>query len=149
MSFVEVDQSGRIEMSGSTVVAVANGFSVTVEVTAEVKQHVRTALRQLGIKSNMIMIRMFVAAVLLGIEKHVSEITLLTLDEEYTGYEAIIASLMLDRIRKMGYDFDRSDLHIANIGKNSPAHRAAIRVMRRQVEPDLVATVDDMLRFCK
>jgi hypothetical protein len=149
MSFVEVDQSGRIEMSGSTVVAIANSFSVTVEITAEVKKNVQTTLQQLGVKSNMIMIRMFVAAVLLGIKQHVSKITYLTLDEEYTGYDAIIASFMLDRIRRMGYEFDRSDLHIANIGKESPAHRAAIRVMRRQARPDIVATVDDMLRFCQ
>ena len=149
MSFVEVDQSGRIEMSGPTIVAIANGFSATVEVTAEVKKKVRTTLQQSGVKSNMIMIRMFVAAVMLGIEEHLPKVTLLTLDEEYTGYESAIKSLLLDRIRKLGFDFDAADLHIANIGKDSPAHRAAIRVMRRQPKPDIVATVDDILRFCK
>jgi len=85
MSNVEVDQSGRIEMSGETTVAVSNGFTVTLRVTARVKQEVRQALLERGIKPRMVMIRMFVGAVLLAIGDHLEEIDLLTIDEEYTG----------------------------------------------------------------
>ncbi|GEM_PF-1367257 len=85
MSNVEVDQSGRIEMSGETTVAVLNGFTVTLRVTARVKQEVRQALLERGIKPRMVMIRMFVGAVLLAIGDHLEEIDLLTIDEEYTG----------------------------------------------------------------
>ena len=84
---VEVDQSGRMEMSGETIVAVANGFAVTVRITAEVKGVVREALRHRGVKARMIMIRMFVGAIVLAVQDHLSEFDMLTIDEEYIGYE--------------------------------------------------------------
>jgi hypothetical protein len=110
MSNVEVDQSGRIEMSGETTIAVSNGFTVTVRVIARVKQEVRQALLEQGIKPRMVMIRMFVGAILLAIRDHLKQIDLLTIDEEYTGYEATIKSLLLDRIRALGYEFHRVQL---------------------------------------
>jgi len=95
MSNVDVDQSGRMALSGETAVAVSNGFTVAVRVTARVKQEVRQALLARGIKPRMVMIRTFVGAVLLAIRDHLTQIDLLTIDEEYTGYEAIIKSLLL------------------------------------------------------
>ena len=99
MPNIEVDQSGRMEMSGDTTVAISNGFTVTVRITAKVKPRVREALRAQGVKPKLITIRMFVGAILLGIQDHLVETDSLTIDEEYTGYEAVIKSLLLDRIR--------------------------------------------------
>ena len=107
MSNVEVDQSGRMEMAGKTTVAVSNDFTVTVRVTARVKQEVRQALLERGVKSRMVMIHMLVGVILLAIRDHLEKIHLLTIDEEYTGYEATIKSLLLDRIRALGFEFPR------------------------------------------
>ena len=148
MSNVEIDQSGRIEMSGETTVAASNGFTVTVRVTARVKQEVRQALLERGVKPKMVMIRMFVGAVLLAIRDHLEGINLLTIDEEYIGYEATIKSLLLDRIRALGYEFPRYDVVITRIGKNSPAHRAAIRVTRRQAKADKTLSAKELLEVC-
>jgi hypothetical protein len=145
MSNVEVDQSGRIEMSGETTVAASNGFTVTVRVTARVKQQVRQVLLEQGVKPRMVMIRMFVAAILLAIRDHLEEITLLTIDEEYTGYEATIKSLLLDRIRALGFEFPKERIMITRIGEKSPAHRAAIRVTRRQTEADKTPSAEELL----
>ena len=148
MSNVEVDQSGRIEMSGETTIAVSNDLTVTVRVTARVKRKVREALLERGVKPKMIMIRMFVGATLLAIRDHLGEISMLTIDEEYTGYEAVIKSLLLDRIRPLGFEFTRDDIVITRIGKNSPAHRAAIQVTRRQATADKMPSAEELLEVC-
>jgi len=98
-SRVEVDQSGRMEMSGDTTVAASNSFAVTVRVTARVKQQVRQALLERGVKPKMVMIRVFVGAIWLAIRDYLAEIHLLAVDIEYASYEAVIRSLLLDRIR--------------------------------------------------
>jgi hypothetical protein len=80
--FIEVDQSGRMEMSGDTVVAVANGFSVTVRITPDVKEVVGETLRRRGVRPRLIMIRMFVAAITSAPQDHLAEIGGIVIDEE-------------------------------------------------------------------
>jgi hypothetical protein len=99
-----------MEMSGETTVAVSSDFTVTVRVTAGVKRKVRKALLERGIKPRMVMIRMFVGVILLAIRDHLGRISMLTIDEEYTGYEAVIKSLLLDRVRSLGFDFTKETL---------------------------------------
>lgn len=147
MSNVEVDQSGRMEMSGETTVAVSNDFTVTVRVTAKVKREVREALLARGVKPRMVMLRMFVGAVLLAICEHLDEISVLRIDEEYTGYEAVIKSLLLDRMQSLGKSTG-CDIVITRLGKSSPAHRAAIRVTRRQATADYVPSAEKLLEVC-
>jgi hypothetical protein len=113
-----------------------------VRVTARVKQEVRQALLERGAKSRMVMIRMFVGAILPAIRDHLEEIDLLKIDEEYTGYEATIKSLLLDRIRALGFEFPRGSIVIPRVGKKSPAHRAAIRVTRCQAKADKTLSLD-------
>jgi len=137
-----------MEMSGETTVAASDSFAATVRITARVKQEVREALRDQGVKPKMIMIRMFVGAILLAIQDHLSEVGALTIDEEYIGYEAVIRSLLLDRVRDLGFSFVADDICIARIGKKSPAHRAAIRVTRRQAIADKTPTAKELLEVC-
>jgi hypothetical protein len=137
-----------MEMSGDTTVAASDGFTVTVRITAKVKLEVRRALHNRGVKPKLVMIRMFVGAILLAIQDHLTEVGSLTIDEEYTGYEAVIRSLLLDRIRALGVEFAGADIRISRIGKKSPAHRAAIRVTRQQARADKTLTVEELLTVC-
>jgi hypothetical protein len=148
MANVEVDQSGRMEMSGDTTVAVSNDFTATVRVTAKVKQEVREALRDRGVKPRMVMIWMFVGAILLAAREHLGTISRITIDDEYIGYEAEIRSLLLDRIRSLGHEVERDDVAINRIGKQSPAHRAAIRVTRRQARANSTPSAKELLEVC-
>jgi len=149
MSRVEIDQSGRMEMSGETVVAVANELTITVRITARVKQQVRTALRKRGIKPRMVMIRMFVGAIVLALRRYEgAAMPLLWIDKEYTGYEAIIKSLLLDRGRRIGLALAKDDIVFTRIGKKSPAHRAAIRVLRHQAPADETPSAAELLVVC-
>jgi len=137
-----------MEMSGETILAVSDGFSITVRVTARVKQQVRQMLLERRVKSRMVMVRMFVGAILLAARGHLEEISSVTIDEEYIGYEASIRSLLLDRIRASGFNFSKEDIVIARVGKHSPAHRAAIRVTRRQARADRVPSAEELVKAC-
>ncbi|MDP3184249.1 MAG: hypothetical protein Q8M58_03140 [Anaerolineales bacterium] len=148
MFAVEVDQSGRMEMSGDTIVAVSDGFTVTVRVTARVKQGVQKALRERGVKPRLIMTRMFAGAIWLAIRDHLAEIDLLRIDEEYIGYEAVIKSLLCDKIRAAGFACFGDDIQIVRVGKRSPAHKAAIGVTRRQRSADKTPSVAQLLEVC-
>lgn len=145
---IEVDQSGRIEMAGDTVIAAADGFVVTVRVRAEVKMTVRDALKQRGVKTRMIMIRMFVGAIVMALRDNLRTIDSLTIDEEYIGYEAEITSLLIDRLRSLDLQLDPHLIPVARVGKKSPAHHAAIRVTRKQVQADLTPTATELLEMC-
>lgn len=135
-----------MEMSGDTTVAASDGFTVTVRITAKVKHEVQRVLRDQGVKPKLVMIHMFVGAILLAIQDHLAEVESLTMDEEYIGYEAVSRSLLLDRIRGLGFEFAGDDIRIARIGKKSPAHRAAIRVTRRQARADKTPMVKELLK---
>jgi len=184
MSNVEVDQSGRMEMSGETMVTASNGFTVTVRVTARVKQEVRQVLLERGVKPRMVMIRMFVGAIVLAIHAHLSRSAKVpsTLSFATEGrpfglslrtkprpdfvwsycpqsgrgrplaavlaYEAAIKSLLLDRIRAPECEFLRESIMITRVGKKSPAHRAAIRVTRRQAKADKTPSAEELLEVC-
>lgn len=135
-------------MSGDTVVAVSNSFTATIKITAKVKLQVRRTLEARGVKPNLVMIRMFGGAIALATRDYLAEITDLAIDEEYTGYEAIIKSLLLDRMRHLGGTLTSHNIRIIQIGKQSPAHRAAIQVTRHQAKADQAPTAGDLLAVC-
>ena len=72
-------------MSGDTVVAISNGFTVTIKITAKVKLQVRRTLEGRGVKSNLVMIRMFVGAIVLAMRGHLAEVTVLHIPNRETG----------------------------------------------------------------
>ena len=137
-----------MEMSGDTTVAVSNSFTVTVRVGGKVKQDVRVTLLDRGVKPKMVMIRMFVGAILIAAREHLETISRITIDEEYIGYGAVIKTLLLDRIRALWHEIHRDDVVITRIGKQSPAHRAAIRVTRRQARAVKSPSADELLEAC-
>jgi hypothetical protein len=146
---VEVDQSGRIEEFGrDTVVAVSNGFTYTIRLTAAVKGELRGVLAERGVRKKLIPLRIFVATIILAILEYKDSLTFLMIDQEYTGYDNELRTLVVDRMRAIGTRFERDSVWVTAIGKKSPAHRAAIKVMRKQANPNRTAKFDDLLRYC-
>lgn len=135
-------------MPGDTVVAASNSFTATIKISAKVKLQVRRTLEERRVKPNLVMIRMFVGAIVLATRDYLADITDLAIDEEYTGYETIIKSLLLDRMQRLGGTLTSHHIRIARIGKHSPAHRVAIRVTRHQAQADQSPTAGDLLAVC-
>jgi len=135
-------------MSGDTTIAASDGFTVTVRITAKVKHEVRETLRKRRVKTRLIMVRMFAGAIFLAIQEHLAEIESLTIDAKYTGYEAESKSLLINKVRARRTKFTGDNIRIARIGKNSPAHRAAIQVTRRQARADKTPTTQELLGVC-
>ncbi|MBE2233584.1 MAG: hypothetical protein IAE85_08830 [Anaerolinea sp.] len=148
MPHLEVDQSGRVEMSGTTIVALSNHAAITVRITASVKQEVQQELRRRGVKPRLVMVRLFVAAILLALASYPERTTSLMIDEEYLGYEAEIKSLLIDRAQRLDVALTRDNIHIARVGKKSPAHKAAIQVTRGQTQATTTPTAEELLALC-
>lgn len=148
MSLIQVDQSGRIEIPGETIIAASNSFTVTVRITPQVQQAVRDKLLLRGVKPRMVMIRMFVAGIYIAIHKNLKSVHSLIIDVEYPGYEDEIKSLLLEKIRTRGHWLSKHNIVIMSVGKKSPAHHAAIRVFRKQAKADYTPTVDEMFSAC-
>lgn len=128
-------------MSGDTTVAVSDGFTCTVKLTAKVKQELWDVLRARGVKPNLISICIFVGVIVLAIEDHREVVSGVMIDEEYSGYDEVIKSLLADRMRALGAALSRKEIWVDRIGKKSPAHRAAIRVTREQASADKSPTL--------
>ena len=148
MSLIQIDQSGRIEIPGETIIAASNSFTVTVRITSQVQQSVRNKLLSRGVKPRMVMIRMFVAGIFMAIQKNMNNVHSVIIDVEYPGYEDEIKSLLLEKIHAQGHWLSKHNIVIMSVGKKSPAHHAAIRVFRKQAKADYTPSVDELLSAC-
>ncbi len=141
-----IDQSGKMESAGPTVLAIANDETRTFLIDPIQKQY---ALERLGRKyykqsTSMAAIRLFARAVAILVA-FVPERDLVIIDTEYTGHN--------ERIRQIiGYQLTRQrivrpDDHILfqQIGRKSGAHVAAIAVLRGKREADHKLKATDLL----
>ncbi|MEK7543758.1 MAG: hypothetical protein AAB557_02740 [Patescibacteria group bacterium] len=126
---VEVDQSGRIEdLSTGTAIAIANGKSSAVFVSAGTKRKIIVRLRRNSfIPAKDLPAIIFSVVLFMLIEEH--KIDVLKIDEEYTGKNEIIEETLKKlylRSRKKRIP----DVRFVRIGKQSPAHKVAWEVHR-------------------
>ncbi|PIQ69005.1 MAG: hypothetical protein COV91_00765, partial [Candidatus Taylorbacteria bacterium CG11_big_fil_rev_8_21_14_0_20_46_11] len=135
----EVDQSIKVEeFSKDTVVAVANNeYSFAVAVPRKVKQSLRDALRKDQTqKFNAAVFAAAIVEALSRMEHHVHE---LVIDEEYSGYEAVILRILLNAFPGVSIQFKQ-------VGKHSPAHYTANFAHRKERAIDVVLANDDIFR---
>lgn len=129
---VEIDQSGKIEhLDTPTIVALSNDDAKALIIKASVK---RRLLQQLfsGLTSkNDIIPLVFAVAVFLLIDvSHIN--TVIIIDEEYTGKDALIAQALTKLLnRKFGNKW-RGSIRFSRIGKRSSAHRLAWELHRKK-----------------
>ena len=142
---LEVDQSGRIEESGPTAIAVSNGKHRTTLLSARVKREVFGRLRRMGNSSKRACVRTFAAGVFLTILPVCDSNTRIAIDLEYPGYEATIKSMLLRWGQKAGVSVPPESISFRQIGRSSPAHHRAYHVFRKTQEPDRVLSVADLM----
>lgn len=134
---IEVDQSGKIEQTEvNTVLAFSNAVSYAILIPAEVKRICLGILRAQRVKR--IYLEIFAAGIFLLIKEHLNKMESITIDEEYTGQDRHIKRMLFQHIRKVRPDFPKENINFAGIGKESRAHKKAIRVYRGNSQPDNV-----------
>ena len=116
---VEVDQSIRIEqLNQDTIIGIGtNRMEFACRLPAKIKRHYNERFRRIG-KPRFCAPMVFAAAVIVAINKSNVSPTHIVIDEEYTGYENVIKSLIVS-------EFPHTEVSIERIGRKSPAHKAA------------------------
>jgi hypothetical protein len=61
---------------------------------------------------------------------------------------SVVSTVEVDQSGRMEKSGDTHNIRIAWISKQSPAHRAAIQVLRRQAKADLIPTARELLEVC-
>lgn len=92
---VEVDQSTKIEQSGPTILAFANGISGAIIIPSSVKHAAFKLLRSAGKSSEITKWMIFAVGLYLLLEAYWPKLTHVTIDVEYAGKNNDIKASLL------------------------------------------------------
>ncbi len=144
---VEVDQSIRFDdTSDDTVVAYANGIRHSVLIPSTVKRECLRVLRGAGYRARNLYIQLFSTTLYFLLRDNMQMISHVVIDLEYPGKDAQIRERLLNLLRRDGRIVEPEQIEFASVGKGSPAHKLALDTLRRREQPDLVLTVEYLLR---
>jgi hypothetical protein len=143
---IEVDQSGKIEkMNVDTVLAFSDGKSAAVLIPAEVKRVCLQALRRGNRRKTAIVFRIFAAGLFLLLEDVLEEVTLVTIDQEYPGWEGNIKGVLLRLIWASGKRLENERIAFHQVGRKSAAHFKAYGVYKGFQKADRILTAEEIL----
>jgi len=144
MTHIEVDQSSKLETPHDTILAYSNSRQSAIRIPSQAKRDILNHLRQQG-KSNLrAVIWLFAAALFLLLRDVLEDVSRVTIDLEYYGYEADIKSTLLRLARNHGLNVEAEVITFAAVGKNSNAHLLAIGALRGQFKVDHVVTANEL-----
>lgn len=134
---VHVDQSNKIEDSGSSYLAFSDGVALesVLIVPARVKGGAITALRKQGKTKKQAVLLVFSACVYLLLKRDVRQMQEIILDNEYDGHGRDIKAAILRYCQRDGIAVS-ARISVRSIGKKSPAHQAAWEGYRGKRRPD-------------
>lgn len=125
---VEVDQSIKIEQSGPTILAFANGISGAIIIPSSVKNAAFKLLRSTGKSSEITKWMIFAAGIYLLLDTHWPKLTHITIDVEYAGKNSDIKASLLRYIWRKYPTFNEGVIQFGYVGKGSPADTKARNV---------------------
>lgn len=145
---VEVDQSIKIEDTGATVLAFANGISAAVIIPGPVKRAALDTLLVRGKSKQIARLMLFAAGLALLLQDHLDELESVVIDVEYEGHEAPIREFLLIYIWQAHPEFEPWRIIFKSVGKRSMAHAKANAVrhgkdrgFRKLTEKEVLALV--------
>jgi len=144
----DVDQSGRVDQTNKpTVVAVANGISFSIWISASEKRKLIQAIkrRKPQWSTSLTHVMVFSALLYFLLREHIERIGVVTIDTEYPGHEGVIKNRILTLCRNDGLRVFPDQIDFQQVGKKSPSHDLAWGVYTSRLKPDLVLTADKVL----
>ncbi len=131
-----VDQSGKIESKGDTVLALSNAREYAIRIPAEEKIAATSSMEQRfsALRRRLIYIRLFAAA-LYHLLRELPQGETVTIDIEYTGHSQDIKAMLFNWLRQDGRDLAADDIVFWSIGKKSRAHKKALTVYQAGRRP--------------
>jgi len=91
--------------------------------------------------------QLFSAAVFLLLEDAFSDLTVLTIDQEYPGHEGNIKGMLLRMASRRGISLHRDQIAFQEIGKQADAHFWAHGVYVGKRRADRVLTTEESLKL--
>jgi hypothetical protein len=142
----QVDQSGKIESHGSTILTLSNDKEYTIRIPAREKRAAMAYLTHRGGGSRKLnRLRLFAVA-LYYLLQELPPGERVTIDVEYTGHEQDIRSMLLNLLWKDNPRFDPGNIIFGYVGKKSPAHQKALAVYRGKAKAHIILKADDLLK---
>jgi hypothetical protein len=144
----DVDLSIRIEETArDTIIAIANGVSLSMRISAA---HKRNAIAELLIlkpdrSRAQIHALIFSGLLFLLLKETIDKTTTVFVDTEYPGYDDIIKNRVITLLRATGLTVHRHQIVFRRVGKESPAHKLAYAVFSGKRTADKVITDEDLL----
>lgn len=127
----EIDQSGKIEhLSTRTVIAVANHIKRAVMIPSVEKIKLVKIFRKSVLAGNDYIYVIFASLIFILI-KDIKTISILIIDEEYSGQEKFISET-LNKLYLKHKIKNKPEFRFGRIGKKSPAHDLAIYTYRKK-----------------
>lgn len=133
---IKVDQSGKVEDPGGTVLAFSNKISRAILIPGSVKAKYRAILTGLGKSKKIRTLMMFAAGVFLLVKDYLNQLELIIVDIEYEGQEETIKNMLLSHIWKIDPTFPKERIVFQRITRQAQAHRKAWQVHRDLGKPN-------------
>jgi hypothetical protein len=146
---VEVDQGGKLNDSGSVVLALSNGISDSVIVLGGDKSTCLQALKRRRTVTKTDYIRLFSACLFLLLKPHLKRLANIVIDDEYTGHRQDIRDMLLAHIRRHVKRFPAERIQFARVGRSSPAHKLASQVRKKNRKAGRKITAERLLALVK
>lgn len=143
---IEVDQSVKIEQTfGDTVLAYSDAKQFAILIPAQVKRKALVHLRGRDWFGKRAVLPCFAAGLFLLLKDIASQVTLISIDQEYQGHEGDIKTMLLRHMRRVGLELNPDVIRFERLGRKSRAHKRAWGVQRGKIAPDREVTVEEFL----
>ena len=143
---VELDQSGKVEQLNTlTVIAIANGCSKAIYVTAGDKRKLISLLRKSLIPQRDIIPILFAVLVFILI-KNLQDGSLVAIDEEYTGKDQLIKET-INKLFEANTRRKKIRLSFAQVGKQSSAHKVAWAAHKSKSKGAIKVGFDEITKY--
>jgi hypothetical protein len=143
---VEVDQSGKFETTKmDTVLAFSDGISFSILIPSTVKRDCLTILRNKKTLGPTLYDQLFATGLFFLLRNYIERMNEVIIDTEYKGREAGIKDHLINILHRAGRPVRREQISFGYVGKQSPAHKIALATLKREQNPNLILTVEDIL----
>ncbi|MBI3914861.1 MAG: hypothetical protein HY327_11840 [Chloroflexi bacterium] len=149
MANIEVDQSGKIDLSVDTVLAFSNENKRAIRIPTTVKRAGLKFLRQRRVSARIRFLRMLVAGYYILLQRELNRLGYIKIDVEFDSREQDLRGMLLILIWKRYPDFPKDRLTFHRIGKKSPAHRLALATFQGKRRAEKTITEEEFLENLK
>ena len=145
---VEIDLSGRVDQTTlHSAMAFSNGESYSVFLPASTKRRLLYILRKRGYPGSKIYYWVYCAMLFYLLKPYLRKIDTIILDQEYTGKENEIKSILKSIASKKNVLLDTDIIYTGQVGKKSRAHVRAIATLRDNRKAGKILSRDAILEL--